>query len=110
MRTFGIKFSLIAVHHSAREGKPKTVIAQGASSKYLCIRISVNLLMELLSGTGPFGTYDTPLDSSCRRDQPRGMGFPEFLALYEQNPGNDWVILQSSMVLYLQVVFFQMKF
>ena len=29
MRTFGIKFSSIAVHHSAREGKQKTVIAQG---------------------------------------------------------------------------------
>ena len=29
LRTFGIKFSLIAVHHIAPEGKQKTVIAQG---------------------------------------------------------------------------------
>ena len=30
--------------------------------------------------TAPIGTYDTPLDSSYRGGQPRGMRFPEFFA------------------------------
>ena len=39
------------------------------------------------------GTTDKPLDSYGNVDQPHGMRFPEFLAILEQNPGNDWVVL-----------------
>ena len=43
--------------------------------------------------SAPIGTYDTPFDSYCHRDGPRGVRFPEFFAVLGKNPGNDWVVL-----------------